>query len=205
MLNVWHRSNLITYMGIATAVTGLCFAAQGKPGIGIICLIVAGICDLFDGVFARRFTRSDWQMAFGVQIDSLADMLSFAALPVAILYSAGLSQWHHLPLLVFYALTASSRLAYFNASTAQENPGGPVTFYQGMPVTYVALILPLVWMLSYLLDPAIFIWVISFTALLVSILFVLDVKTIKPSGAAYGVFTLMALLCGGAIALLELL
>lgn len=203
MLNVWHWSNLITYMGMAAAVTGLCFAAQGNPGIAMICLIIAGICDLFDGVFARRFTRSDWQMAFGVQIDSLADMLSFAALPVVTLYAAGLCRWYHLPLLVFYALTASGRLAFFNLSMTQENPASPIAFYQGLPVTYAALILPLVWMLSYFLAPTLFIWVLTFTALLVSILFVLRVKMVKPSGAAYGVFALMALLCGGAIALLE--
>ena len=71
----------LTYLSVATSFTGVTFALRGKPDAAVVCLILSGICDMFDGTVARTAKRNDMQKAYGIQIDSLADVMSFGLLP----------------------------------------------------------------------------------------------------------------------------
>lgn len=190
LVGMYHLSNLITYLGMASATLGICLSAGGRVRYGMICLILSGVCDLFDGVFARRFRRTEAQKEFGVQVDSLADVVSFGALPVALMYGAGLSRWYYIPVFVLYIFATVTRLAYFNLTVSGAD--APVSHYRGMPVTYAAFFFPLLWMLSFLLPPVAFHAVYAAAALVIALLFVLNVRIPKPRGAAYVFFSIMA-------------
>ncbi|MDR2938691.1 MAG: CDP-alcohol phosphatidyltransferase family protein, partial [Clostridiales bacterium] len=185
----YNISLLITYLGVAASIAGINFAIGGNIKYSYVCLIAAGACDLFDGMFARMCKRGMEEKLFGVEADTLADMVNFVALPIAIFFSQGFTKWYHVIIYTLFALAAITRLGFFNMGAKKTE--GPVKYYQGLPVTYVALILPIVWVLTVhmFLYPAIHI----ITILLITALFVLNIKIAKPKGLAYLFFAVLAI------------
>ena len=51
--------------------------------------MIAGLCDMFDGKIASTMERTRQEKRFGVQIDSLSDLICFGVLPALIVYSGG--------------------------------------------------------------------------------------------------------------------
>ncbi len=197
MIGIAHPANTITYVGIAAAAAGLALA-PGATGWAVVLLIVAGVCDLFDGAFARRFKRDEQARAFGVQLDSLADMVSFVALPIAILVATRPPLWLAILVSVVYAAAAVTRLAFFNVTT-----DGTPADYRGVPVTYAALVLPLVWLVVHLAGGAPALpWAIALAVLAVG--FVVDVRVPKPRGVAYIAFGVLAVVLVAGLVWLEL-
>lgn len=199
----YHLSNLITYLGMAAAMTGIGHAMAGRTTTGMICLIICGVCDLFDGLFARQFRRNEAQKDFGVQIDSLADVLSFAALPVALMFSVGFTEWYQLVMVILYGFAALTRLAHFNQTVAKDHGDHPQDYYRGVPVTYAAFFFGLGWLLHY--TSLVKALPLIYTAMLglLGLSFVLDIPVKKPRGAAYAVFGLLAVAAVAAMLILE--
>ena len=187
----WNKSVILTYIGVCFAVLGICLAGSGAVSQAYACLIVAGVCDLFDGAVARRCERNEAQKRFGIELDSLVDVMSFLALPTAICIGMGLRQWYYIAALLLFSICGIARLAFFNAEDADSE--GPVKYYTGLPVTYTALILPLAYLLKYALLEEIFPIVFAGVIVLVALLNILNVKVIKPKGIAYAFFTVLAL------------
>lgn len=190
-LGKWNRSVLITYLGIAFAAAGILLCFNGMGNYAVCCLIAAGVCDLFDGVYARRCKRTDDEKEFGIQLDSLADVMDFIALPIAVFIGAGLSHPLYIALYAFFAVCGVARLAYFNISTAVTE--GAAESYTGLPVTYTALIVPFVMLLKYIIPDVIFMIVFAICIGLIAIFNILKIKVKKPRGAAYAVFFVLAL------------
>ena len=88
----------------------------------MMAFIVSGICDLFDGVVARRMKRTESQKRFGIEIDSLCDMISFAALPAVLLMTQLLLGAANIIFAVLYVLAAVTRLAHFNRLAKHDFP-----------------------------------------------------------------------------------
>lgn len=189
----YNKSVILTYIGVAVSIFGMILALNKSVHYAMLCLIVAGICDLFDGKIARMVKRTEEEKSFGVQIDSLADMMNFIAFPIVLFYALGLSSWYHIALYVIYALCGITRLGYFNISVAGVPTEEPIKYYNGLPVTYVALIFPLVWLLSFVVTPGVFGIVLTLAMALVALLFVLNFKIAKPRGVAYALFMVLAL------------
>jgi len=140
----------LTYLSVATSFIGVTFALQGKPDAAVVCLILSGICDMFDGTVARTAKRNDMQKAYGIQIDSLADVMSFGLLPAAIGYclfdlSGNRSIFATvltIGICVMYVLCGLIRLAYFNVTEEEmQAKGEKRTYYLGLPITMASLIL----------------------------------------------------------------
>ena len=190
IVGMWNPSVILTYVGMAFAVLGMGFAFLGEDvAHPMICLIIAGVCDLFDGAVARRCKRTEEEKAFGIELDSLVDVLSFIALPITIFLAMGFTGTVHLLLYVLYALAGIARLGYFNLKTADAE--GPVPYYLGLPVTYAALIFPVAYLLNGLLGDG-FVIFYSLVILAVTVLEVLMIKIKKPRGIAYAIFALLA-------------
>ena len=189
----YNKSVIITYLGVASALIGVYLSLNDKIKFAVICLIITGICDLFDGKFARKCKRTNEEKLFGIEIDSLADMIDFVMLPIILAYSIGLNNWYHLIIYILYTLAAITRLGYFNINAAENNKDNPVKYYSGLPVTYVALILPLVWLLSLVISTDIFQKIYMMTMTMISFLFILNVKIKKPYGIAYLIFGIVAI------------
>lgn len=156
LIGFYNYTVILTYLGAAAAVCGIFFSASGSPFWGIICLLVAGLTDMFDGKVASTMKRTDAEKAFGIQIDSLCDLVSFGVLPLAIGYGLGLNGPVFYVSAMAYLLCAIIRLAYFNVDEAQrqKTEDGRRKFYYGLPVTTAAIIFPLIFGLESILGNA---------------------------------------------------
>ena len=155
------------------------------------CLIIAGVCDMFDGFVARKCKRDEEEKDFGVQLDSLVDSISFIAFPIVIFLKSISNNVFTIIALILFAICGIARLAYFNIKV--ENNNEPVKFYTGLPVTYTALIFPILYLIKGLLDQNIFEIMIIANIFIVSILNILKIKVPKPKGIAYAFFSMLAI------------
>jgi len=188
----WNKSVILTYVGMAISILGIFLSLRAEGGVllSMSCLIVAGICDLFDGFIARKCKRTEEEKAFGIQLDSLVDVISFIALPIAIFLGMGLQKWYHLPVYLVFAICGIARLGYFNIQA--EGKEEPVSYYTGLPVTYSALIFPVCYLLRYVLPEQAFFTAYPILMLLVAGCNVFKWRVRKPRGLAYGFFSLLA-------------
>lgn len=196
IIGSWHPSVVLTYVGAATAAFGMSLVVGGHLRGAVACLVVAGLADLFDGPVARAMSRTDAQRAFGVHIDSLADVFSFVAFPV-VLVAALVDRWWVVPVLALYVVAGLARLAHFTVTAADDD--APRGQFRGLPVTYAALLLPLAALLRPHLGAAFGPFITAVTAVL-AVLFVLDVPVPKPRGVAYAALGLVAVAIMAALA-----
>lgn len=185
----YNKSVILTYIGTAAAFAGIAFAVENLIAPAMIALVAAGICDLFDGAIARRCKRDKSEMEFGVQIDSLADVVGFLALPAVLGIKLGGAGFVKYPFILIYILCGIIRLAWFNTSAAAE---GIRTHYDGLPVTYSALIIPVTFAVLGFFPEFNFapIWIAEYAV--IAILFILNVKIPKPRGVWYVIFGALA-------------
>ena len=156
LIGFYNYTVILTYLGAAAAVCGIFFSASGYNFWGVICLLFAGLTDMFDGKVASTMKRTDSEKAFGIQIDSLCDLISFGVLPIAIGYGIGLRGGIFYVSAAAYVLCAIIRLAYFNVDEAQrqKTETGRRKTYYGLPVTTAALIFPTIFGIKSLLGEA---------------------------------------------------
>ena len=190
VIGKWNKSVLVTYIGVIVSVVGMYFAFTHSIKYAMCCLMIAGICDLFDGRIARSCKRTEEEKKFGVQLDSLADVFNFISFPIVIFIGIGFTEPYLIPLYILFAICGIARLAYFNKNTDGSTP---VRYYLGLPVTYTALILPMVYLLKYVLPSDLFFIVFPAALFVISIMNVLSIKVPKPKGIAYILFSLLAI------------
>ena len=179
MIGKWNKSVILSYVGLGFTVLGiLLLTTSVDVKYSIVCLIVSGVCDMFDGTVARRCKRTSEEQLFGIELDSLVDVFSFVAFPIIILLSLGLNKLYCLPVYILYAVFGVARLANFNITS--ENNNQPRKYYEGLPVTMSSLFFPLIYLLSYVLKENIFNILYLITMAIIGILFVTKIKIPKP-------------------------
>lgn len=183
----------LTYFGTIVSLFAIHFLIQGEVVWAMSCFIVSGLCDLFDGMVARSFDRTTAQEQFGIEIDTLCDMISFAALPAVLLLSQSRFSLLSIFLAAIYVITAVSRLAYFNRE-AKNNLEERATYFRGVPVTYGALVFPVSYLVSEWLMSGSFQYVLLLIAPILSFLFIRDVKIPKPNRGMYVFFLGLAVI-----------
>lgn len=181
--------NLVSFSGAIFALSALLLAIRGHVSFAMIGLILAGLCDLFDGLVARRYPPEEDEALIGGQLDSLNDVLCFGVLPIVIVDAMLKSVWVF-PVYAVYMLCVLLRLAYFNTFGTAESEEGQA-YYTGLPVTYAAMVLPLLGILPALWP--ILTWPVMLTALLaLSGLYIYKQLIPKPYGRAYLAFPALA-------------
>lgn len=151
MIGFYDYTVVITYASLVSAVSGMFCVFTGHMHLAIFCLALSGLLDAFDGKVARtKPNRTEEEKKYGIQIDSLCDMVCFGALPVVICYHTGMSTLLGMAILAFYCLAGLIRLAYFNVmeEKRQEETTENRKYYQGLPITSISVILPLVYVSS---------------------------------------------------------
>ena len=126
----------------------------------VLCLMLCGFVDCIDGRIARACKRrSRDEKRFGVQIDSLCDLIAFGLLPGIIGFSVGLDGVLGIAVVCIFVLAALVRLAYFNVRTAadEESSDSGHLSYVGLPVTAVSLLIPLLCLFHMILPQQVFI------------------------------------------------
>lgn len=163
MIGIYDYTVILTYLSLLSGSLGivLTLSGGGYPNIGIFFLLFCGLCDSFDGkVASMKKKRSTYEKNYGVQIDSLSDLVAFGVLPFSIgiaiyrtsAFLQGLTEEVPiLPILLYgvlllYVLAALIRLAHFNVTEEerQKVEEGKRKYYTGLPVTSASIILPLV-------------------------------------------------------------
>ncbi len=181
MIGFYDYTVILTYLGFASGMVGIYLSIMGHSFGAIICLMFSGLCDMFDGKVARtKQRRTIEERQFGIQLDSLSDLVCFGVLPSLIGYSLGIKHTYLVPLVIFFPLAALIRLAYFNVLEILRNSSKPVKEYTGLPVTSSALIFPFIYIFKRFLN-SYFPLVYGLVLLLVGILFISKIKIKKPN------------------------
>ena len=153
IIGYYNYTVVLTYLGMIAAVIGVFLAIGGFFGSAVWCLMVAGLCDMFDGAVASTKKRDENQKRFGIQIDSLCDLIGFGVLPgffcYLISYTENKITGGIAALMII--LAAVIRLAYFNVleENRQKEETGNRKVFLGVPVTTIALVLPIVYVLYH--------------------------------------------------------
>ena len=172
MIGFYNYTTILTYLSLVSAGLGIVSALSGSghPYIGMFFLLFCGLCDAFDGKVARtKKDRTDIECKFGIQIDSLSDIVAFGVLPVCIgvgLMKADILTAFHasvglgrilitflILVMSFYLLAGMIRLAYFNVmeEERQKTEEGARLYYTGLPITSAAIVFPFILSLNYAL------------------------------------------------------
>ena len=115
MIGFYSYTVVLTYLGLASAAMGMILTFQGFAKYALFCLAFSGLCDMFDGKVARlKKDRTEDEKRFGIQIDSLCDVVCFGAFPMILCYSIGMRGPAGISILVFYLIAGVIRLAFFN-------------------------------------------------------------------------------------------
>jgi len=138
--------NIITLSSVFCGFDSIRIAAtaQGDDDFyrASLLLVFALFFDMLDGRVAR-LTKT--QSAFGLQIDSLADVISFGTAPAILVYQWSLRQLHTVGLVAAFVFAAAGavRLARFNVLSMGEKgaPTKPGKYILGLPVPGAAGIL----------------------------------------------------------------
>lgn len=184
MIGFYNYSVILTYIGLASSVYGITQIIEGHESVAFLCLLFSGICDLFDGKIARtKKNRTEQEKVFGIQIDSLCDLVCFGVFPAVIGYSYHSIYPLRLTASIMIVLCAVIRLGYFNVveEERQRQTTENRTEYQGLPVTTVAIILPLLYLGKHNIPISIFPYIFHGFMILISLLFILKINVKKLS------------------------
>lgn len=175
---------ILTYLSLASALTGMALSSRGQFTAAVLCLVFCGICDAFDGIVARsKKGRTEDEKNFGIQIDSLVDVIAFGVFPAVLCYHMGTNRAFGLICLELYVLCAVIRLAFFNVleQQRQKTEGGANKFYRGLPVTASSIIVPFFYILQFFLPPTLFVKLFQALLAVMAFLFILDFSVKKPN------------------------
>lgn len=197
-----NRSVILTYLGVCFSILGMNFAFSGQILYSFLCLLAAGICDIFDGPIARKCKRNKKEKMFGVEIDSLSDIINFVIFPIVIFRCMGYNTWYHNLIYMMFALGGVIRLGYFNVEASSFHLSGPVKYYRGLPVTTTSFIFPICYILSFILEKDIFEGLMTGILLLVSFLFTFNFKVKKLKGKVLYFFVFLAIVIAVTLLLL---
>ena len=170
-------AHLVTFANLGCGFAAILLAIEGRPGQAVSLIFLAGILDFFDGFLARLAGHGS---AFGTQLDSLADLVSFGVGPAVLAYQtqAGPPGWAIGLVCLTFVVGGAWRLALFNVLE-------PVRDFRGLPITVAGGILAALAYLSYLSDrwpwPALALCLLGLTGLMVS-----RVRFVKLSGVMTG-------------------
>ena len=183
MIGFYDYTVILTYLSLLSSVFGMTRAIHGDYKLAIFCLAFSGFCDCFDGKVARtKKNRSEDEKNFGIQLDSLCDVVCFGIFPALICYLLGMRGTFGMAILFVYVICAVIRLAYFNVleGKRQQIEEGSNSYYHGLPVTSISIFLPLGFLMQFVMPENIFILFLHCLMLMIGILFVMDFQVKKP-------------------------
>ena len=185
--------NVCSLVGLLSALLGVYFAIRGVFPAVMIALLWAVVFDWSDGRIARWMKgRTGDQRAFGGQLDSLIDLVSFSIAPAIVLLSVGrLSPWF-VPGAFVIVATGVVRLSYFNVFGLVED-----STYRGLALDNNVIILALLFVFEPVIGMTIFAIVLYVALMVLAALNVAPIETPKLGGRWYYAVILYALVLSG--------
>lgn len=170
--------NIFSLAGLLCAVVGIYFAFRGSFHLAIIGVLWAVLFDWTDGIVARKIPgRTDQDGAFGAQLDSLIDIVSFGVFPAFFLLSYGKFNPWFIPGAFLIVAGAAIRLSYFNIFGLA--PDGK---YRGLALDNNVLIVAFLFLFEGFIGHTAFSILLYSLSLLMLVFNLAPVKTPKFSG-----------------------
>lgn len=145
IIGIYRNCDFVTMLSSVFGIIGIICAFDAHMNLAIFLLVMSGICDSFDGVLARKRDNTKKEMVYGCEMDSLSDIVCFGVLPIVISINDGISEWWANVVYTIYVLAGIIRLAYYNTLYhVDENSKG---YFIGFPITSVAIIYPIFWLI----------------------------------------------------------
>ena len=144
--NHYNLANLFTMVNIASGLTAVYFISWHNFFYAVVFAWIGGAFDIFDGKVARKYALSN---AFGIQLDSFADFLSFVLVPVFLIFQAAYADLGGVLLFlaaavsIYYVISGLRRLIQFNIDA---NEGEVEKYFTGVPTPLGAILLWLVYL-----------------------------------------------------------
>ena len=131
--------NLVTLSGLCFGITSMRFALEGQYQASLICILIASVCDLLDGMMASLLQAHS---ELGAQLDSLADFVNFGIAPSLLIYMSLMSDmslinWLSLLLFIIFCCL---RLALFNINNS-DLMSKQNNFFKGVPTPAGAILI----------------------------------------------------------------
>ncbi|MDA0790602.1 MAG: CDP-diacylglycerol--serine O-phosphatidyltransferase [Proteobacteria bacterium] len=169
---IYLLPNLITTGALFSGFYAIIAATKGSLESAAIAVVIAGFLDSLDGRIARM---TNTQSEFGVQYDSLSDLVAFGVAPAVIMYSWVLADLGKLGWMIafLYMACTALRLARFNTA-----PDSKIFVGLASPAA-AGLLATLVWTWVDNLDPSVGIQVSVGLAILVTVVALLMVSNIR--------------------------
>jgi CDP-diacylglycerol--serine O-phosphatidyltransferase len=185
--------NVCSLAGLLSAVLGVYFAIRGVFPAVMIALLWAVVFDWSDGRIARRMKgRTGDQRAFGGQLDSLIDLVSFSIAPAVLLLSVGrFSPWF-VPGAFLIVATGVIRLSYFNVFGLVDD-----STYRGLALDNNVIIFALLFVFEPVIGLTTFAIVLYAALMVLATLNVAPIETLKLGGRWYYAVVLYALVLSG--------
>ncbi len=173
--------NICSLAGLLCAVVSIYYAIIGNFPVAIIGMIWAVFFDWGDGIIARRMKgRTDEYRAFGGQLDSLIDIVSFGICPAVLLLSYGnFSPWFLPGAFVIVAIGAI-RLSYFNVFGLIDD-----STYRGLALDNNVIILAFVFLFDGIFSQTIFSVMIYTLCMCMAALNVTPIRSPKFTGRLF--------------------
>ena len=192
MIGYYNVSVIATYISLVCSVVGMSFALVGNMLPAFFCIMLCGLLDMIDGPIARRCKRTEDEKSFGIQIDSLCDVVCFGAQAAVIcLRMAGVT-WYSAIIAGLFVLTGVIRLGFFNVqeiNRVKVDPGRRKT-YDGLPITTSSVIIPLVAAIDIAIKPACS-WIYIVAMAITGFFYIAPVHIPKLHGKGLGVLALV--------------
>lgn len=182
LIGFYDYTVLLTYLSLFSAVYSMIQAFEGNYTVSVLCILLSGICDAFDGTVARtKKNRTEDEKNFGIQLDSLVDTVSFGVAPAFLCYCMGVRSLIGMVILFLFCMCGVCRLAFFNVleMKRQKEEGGCNKMYRGLPITTSSMILPAVYCFRFVMPDGAFVALLQVTLAVTAFLFVLDFSVPK--------------------------
>ena len=175
--------NLITFISLTFGLSAIKFAIDQKWEVAVTLIVFSSFLDNLDGKLARLLkTNSN----FGVELDSLADFISFGVAPAVVIYLWSKTFFFdtNWAIVIFYAICSSSRLAKFNVLSHENKSKGDLRFFFGIstPAAAGLSLLPMMFNFRFELDVLSYETFIKYYLFLPSILMISNLPTYSLKG-----------------------
>ena len=195
IIGYYNLANLVTLVGLACAVLACFMISRGQHIFAMLSYGIAALCDAMDGKIARATTTSTKRERFyGVQLDSLCDVISFGAVPCFMAYMLGYNSVIDILIYMLFVICGVTRLANFNTESAVDTTDMKPKFFTGMPIPFSQMVFPLLLIVHILAGSHVY-WLFRIVYLLVGLAFVIRIRIPKPSTKTQSIIGLYELAC----------
>ncbi len=170
---IYLLPNLLTIIGLFAGFFSIVAGMKGYFNIAAQAIFIAMIMDALDGRVARL---TNTQSAFGMELDSLSDAVSFGVAPALVMYSWSLTTLGKIGWLASFIFAAAGvlRLARFNTQAGSADK----RYFQGLPIPAAAgIVASIVWMwYDYTTQAKVFVIAMFVITILAGVLMVSNIR-----------------------------